>query len=103
MAQARPAEHVPFIAAGEEMLDQRFDHRRVILWPTDYATNLGQSRIGAEELQHAHHRWPDAGTRGAHQRRDGHEATSLAPHNMTEELIVEQHLLMAGKVLPPGN
>ena len=101
MAQARPAEHVPLIAAGEEMLDQRFDRRRVIVWPTDHATDLGQARIGAEELQHPHHRRPDAGNRGAHQRRDGHEAPSLVPHDMAEELVVEQHVSTTGKPSPP--
>ena len=102
MAQAGPAEHVPFAAAGEEMLDQRLDHWRLVLWPADHATDLGQGRIGAEELHHAQHWRADAGDGGAHQRRNGHEAAGVAAHDMAEELVVEQHLPAAGKVFPPG-
>ena len=102
MAQAGPAEYVPLDGAGEEMLDQRLDHLRLVLWPGDHATDLGQGRIDTEELQHPQYRRPNAGNRRAHQRRDGHKAPSVAAHDMAKELIVEQHLSMAGEVFPPG-
>ena len=100
MAQADPAEHVPFAAPGKEMLDQRLDHCPVVLWTADHATNLGH-RIDAEELHHAQHRRADAGEGGAHQWHNGHEAAAIAPHDMTEELVAEQRAAAADKVFPP--
>ena len=58
-------------------------------------------RIDAEELHHAQHRRADAGEGGAHQRCNGHEAAALAPHDMTEELVVEQRAPAADKMFPP--
>ena len=101
MAQAGPAEHVPFVSAGKEMLDQRLDHSHVVLWPGDHAANLGQGGIDAEELHHAQHRRADAGERRAHQRHNAYEAAAVAPHDMAEELVAEQRPPTTEKVLPP--
>src|SRR3954447_10368593 len=89
-ARAGPAKHVPFAPAGEKMLGQRVDYRRLVFWPADHASNLGQGCIGSEELNDAQHRRANARGGGAHQRRDSHEATAIATHDMAEELVVNQ-------------
>ena len=103
LAQAGPAEDVPFAAAGEEMLDQRLNHPRLVLLPTNQPADLCEGCIGAEELHDAQQWRPDARDAAAHQRRDPNEAAIVATHDMAEELVVENHTPVSGEVFPPRN
>src|SRR6185312_17378630 len=80
---------------------ERANDWRLVFRPTNHASNLRQSRIGPEELNHPEHGRGNARGGGAHQRRNSHQPTVTVTHDMAEELIVKKRSWATGKMLPP--
>ena len=61
---------------------------------------LGDARVGAKELNHAHSQRAEARAEAHHQRHDGDEAAVGVAHGVEEKLIAQQKPL-SPQVVPP--
>ena len=101
-AQAVPADPVPLVGVFRKVGAQHLAALRFEIWTAQHAANLGDIRVGADELNLTQAQRSEARALGKDQRRDCDDAVIGVPHDAHAQLIAHAAVVFA-QVLPPGD